>query len=81
MSPPGATLGRLSWGMSPTLAWAGLAVFGASGEFLWVSGRFKWQMEKSVCVQLSQDKMKTNWKKMLSELRVSRVLYLWDETE
>lgn len=38
------------WCLSPTLAWAGLAVIGAWGEFLWVSGRVKWQMEKSVCV-------------------------------
>lgn len=34
------------WCLSPTLAWAGLGVLGAWEEFLWVSGRVKWQMEK-----------------------------------
>lgn len=68
----------------PVLAWAGLVVpsgraasrapLAPVGVRLWVSGRVKWQMEKRVCVQLGQDEMKTNWKKRLSELRVSQVL-------
>lgn len=79
-SPPGTAVGRLGLGtgllvLEPyaCLGWISCA-WCLWGFVCGSSGRAKWQTGKCLCVQLSQDEMKMNWKKELSELRVSRIL-------